>query len=255
MSAPNKRIVIKFGSGVLTQTDGVALDDTQFQQLTAAVARLVQAGHQCIVVSSGAAAAGMMAFQISDRPTDLATLQACCAVGQTRLMHRYETLFQTYDMKVAQILLTNSDFKTDRSSQNVRNTLDKLLSFDSVVPIINENDTVAVRELKFGDNDELSSRLAVLAEADLLILLTSVDGLSDSDGQLLTSVENVDDVMKFVRDEKGNFSVGGMSTKLQSVKRVVNAGIPAIIANGRSPQQIPDLVAGTGICTRFLTNS
>ncbi len=251
MQQTPRKVVIKFGSGILTRRDGVALDDEQFEKLTRAVAGLVRKGMACTIVSSGAAAAGMMAFRLDGRPTDLSTLQACCAVGQARLMHFYETLFRQFDLKVAQILLTYADFQTPQRGAYVRNTLDKLLSFGDVVPIINENDSVAVEELKFGDNDELSSRLAVLAEADLLILLTSVDGLKGPDGEIIPTVADIDQVVGFANPEKGAFSVGGMVTKLQAVRTAVSAGIPAIIAAGHRPEQLEALVEGGGLCTRF----
>jgi len=252
MQPTPRKIVLKFGSGILTRRDGVALDDEQFEKLTRAVAGLVRKGVACTLVTSGAAAAGMMAFRITDRPGDLSTLQACCAVGQTRLMHFYETLFRQFDLKVAQILLTNADFQTPGRGDYVRNTLDKLLAFGDVVPIINENDSVAVEELKFGDNDELSSRLAVLVGADLLVLLTSVDGLMGPDGEVIPVVPDIDAVLGYANPEKGAFSVGGMVTKLRAVRTAVNAGIPAIIAAGHRPEQLEALVDGGGIGTRFL---
>jgi glutamate 5-kinase len=249
-SAPDI-IVLKFGSGILTRADGVALDDSQLEALVSAVANLKKSGLRPVIVSSGAAAAGMMTFKIKERPTDLSTLQACCAVGQTRLMHFYETMFRQFGLNVAQLLVTNEDFATPERSENVANTLQRLLAFDNVVPIINENDSVAVEELKLGDNDSLSARLAGLAGADLLVLLTGVDGLKDSDNQLVSLVTDIEQAKALVRPETGTFSVGGMSTKLDAVQTAAAAGVPAIIANGRKPGQIAELVAGRGIGTRF----
>lgn len=251
MVHPPDTVVIKFGSGILTRPDGLALDDSQFDALVAAIADLHRSGLRPVVVSSGAAAAGMMSFRFDARPSDLATLQACCAVGQTRLMHFYETLFRQYGLNVAQLLLTNEDFATPERTANVKNTLRTLLEFDDVVPIINENDSVAVEELKFGDNDTLSARLAILAEAKLLVLLTGVDGLKDSDDQLVENVTDLAVANALVRPETGAFSVGGMATKLEAVRTAAAAGIPAIIANGRNPAQLGALVAGGGVGTRF----
>jgi len=251
MAAVPEIVVIKFGSGILTRPDRIALDDSQFESLVAAVAGLQQQGVRPVVVSSGAAAAGMMAFGIKERPAELATLQACCAVGQTRLMHFYETLFRQFGLNVAQLLLTNSDFATPERSENVGNTLRRLLAFDDVVPIINENDSVAVEELKFGDNDTLSARLAVLAGARLLVLLTGVEGLKDGDGQLVPVVTDLDNAAAHVRPDTGAFSVGGMATKLEAVRTAAAAGIPAVIADGRNPDQLAEIVAGGGVGTRF----
>lgn len=251
MANAKEIVVIKFGSGILTRPDGVALDDSQFEALVAAVAGLQNDGLRPILVSSGAAAAGMMAFGIEARPTDLSLLQACCAVGQTRLMHFYETLFRQYRLNVAQMLLTNEDFGTPERSDNVVNTLSRLLEYNDVVPIINENDSVAVEELKFGDNDTLSAHLAVLAEASLLVLLTGVDGLTDHDGNLVPVVSDLSEAEALVRPDTGSFSVGGMSAKLAAVRTAAESGVPAVIANGRKPAQLADVIGGGGVCTRF----
>lgn len=251
MATPPNIVVLKFGSGILTRADGVALDGDQIEALVAAVAELHASGVRPVLVSSGAAAAGMMAFGIGERPSDLATLQACCAVGQTRLMHFYETLFRQFGLNVAQLLVTNEDFATPDRSENVGNTLRRLLRFDDVVPIINENDSVAVEELKFGDNDTLSARLAALAQAELLVLLTGVDGLKDARDQLVPLVTDIDRARQLVRPETGAFSVGGMATKLAAVETAAAAGIPAVIANGHNAGQLSELVAGRGVGTRF----
>jgi len=248
------RIVVKFGSGILTNPDRVSLDDGQFEALTLAISSLRREGHQVIVVSSGAVAAGLMALRLQARPTATSDLQACAAVGQSRLMHFYEALFRQHDFKVAQLLLTNEDFVSDTRRRNFENTLERLLEFDDVIPIINENDSVAVDELKFGDNDTLSARVAVISRADLLIMLTSVDGLQNGDGSgaLITEVTDVADALGHVRDETGHFSVGGMQTKLKAVEIATGAGIETIIANGRRPGQLGELIAGGGVRTRFI---
>ena len=228
-----KRIVVKFGSGILATQRGVGLDQRQFARLTREIATLVKKGHEVLVVSSGAVAAGLDALGLKERPEDLAARQACAAVGQGRLMACYTEHFQKHGLTVAQILLTHGDLDSRIAYANVRTTLDRLLA-SKVVPIINENDTVAVEELKFGDNDRLSAEVTLLAGAELLILLTSVEGLLDAKGKLIPRVDNFEEVAKFVRDEKGRLSVGGMASKLHAVQIAVAAGIPTVIASGRT---------------------
>ena len=177
MSDKPKRIVLKFGSGILTKPSGNALDVAQFKRLASEIARVVAKGNECIVVSSGAVAAGLRALGLKERPDDLAARQACAAVGQSKLMRMYETMFAVHKLNVAQLLLTHGDLDSRTRHANAKSTLNRLLQSGNVVPIINENDSVAVEELKFGDNDRLSAEVAMLADADLLILLTSVDGL------------------------------------------------------------------------------
>ena len=244
-------IVIKFGSGILTHPDGIALDDTQFDGLVNAVAKIHKLGKRPVIVSSGAAAAGMMAFGIKERPKDLSELQACCAVGQTRLMHFYETLFRQYDLNVAQLLLTNEDFSTPSRTSNVINTFDELLKHDNVIPIINENDSVATEELKFGDNDSLSASLSIMINASLLIILTEVDGLMDSDGNIIPVIHDIKEALNHVRSEKGTYSVGGMATKLEAASLASRSGIPTMIANGRKIDQIEQLINEEGVFTKI----
>ena len=226
-----KRIIVKFGSGILATQRGIGLDQRQFARLAREVSLLAKAGHEVAVVSSGAVAAGLDALGLKARPDDLAARQACAAVGQGRLMACYTGHFVKHGYTVAQILLTHGDLDSRIAYANVRTTLDRLLG-SGVIPIINENDTVAVEELKFGDNDRLSAEVALLADADLLILLTSVEGLLDSKGKLIPRVDDFEKVAKFVRDEKGRLSVGGMASKLHAVQIAVHAGIPTVIASG-----------------------
>lgn len=253
MSTPAKqRVVIKFGSGILTRPDTAALDESQFARLTQAIAILRQEGHEVIVVSSGAVAAGLNVLGLTSRPSETSVLQACAAVGQTRLMHKYETLLGACGLHVGQLLLTHEDVKDPGRRRNLENTLQALLDRGNVIPIINENDSVATEELKFGDNDALSSAVAVLARAGLLILLTSVDGLlPPGSTHIVERVADIAEVLHFARDEKGQYSVGGMASKLKAVEQAITAGIETIIANGRRPEQIPSLVAGGGTGTRF----
>ena len=254
MFVPPSRLVIKLGTGLLTTPRGNALDTAQFRRLTAEIAALVRAGHECVVVTSGAVGAGMVVLGLKERSRDLPTIQACAAIGQSRLMRVYETHFGRHGLAVAQVLLTHRDLDSRISYGNARNTLDRLLEDRRVVPIINENDTVAVEELRFGDNDRLSAEVAILTRADLLIVLTSAEGLTrepDGRGEPIPVVENVDEVMGLASGGKGRLSTGGMGTKLQAVKLAVEAGVEAVIANGRRPGLLERIVRGENVGTRF----
>ena len=251
MSLTPKRIVIKVGTGVLTREESSTLDEGQFQRIAEAVAELTNAGHECLLVSSGAVGAGLSVMNLREYPQETSVRQACAAVGQIQLLHRYERLFRYHKIEVAQVLLTQHDIDTDDRRQRVLATLSTLLSADRIIPIINENDTVAVEELKMGDNDQLAARLATTIGADLLLLLTTVDGLLDAEQNLIPEVHNLEEASAMVSPEKGRFSMGGMQSKLQAIDLSVSHGVPAIIANGRRLTQISEIVEGTGICTRF----
>jgi len=254
MSKPRKlrRIVFKFGSGILTRTNAAGLDSKQFARLSAEMAALIQVGHQCVAVTSGAVAAGISTLALTERPTDLATAQASAAVGQSKLMHAWETAFARYKLNVAQLLLTYSDLDSYVRRANAGNTLERLLAAKNVVPIINENDSVATEELSFGDNDRLSAEVATLAGADLLVIFTQVDGLLDERGHVISLVRDIDRVKGFANGNKGRFSRGGMISKLEAVRMAVDAGITTVISNGRHPERIPAVIAGEKIGTRFL---
>jgi glutamate 5-kinase len=254
MACDSQRIVLKFGSGILTRANGAGLDARQFARLGGEVAALMADRHECIVVSSGAVAAGMSVLGLRERPTDLSTAQASAAIGQSKLMRAYETAFARHKLNVAQLLLTHSDLDSRIRHANARTTLKRLLTAGGVVPIINENDSVAVEELKFGDNDRLSAEVAMLADAGLLIILTQVDGLIDQQGKVIPLVKDIDRVTGFATESKGRFSVGGMISKLQAVKIAVDAGIPTVIVNGRRPGQIAAAVAGKPVGTRFMAS-
>jgi glutamate 5-kinase len=251
MAWKSQRIVFKFGSGVLTNERELALDEARFHDIAAGVAALIEAGNECVLVSSAAVAAGLKSMGLSERPAELAARQACAAVGQSKLMRQYEASFARHQLDVAQLLLTHSDLDSRTRYHNAQSTLAHLFKARRIVPIINENDSVAVEELRFGDNDRLSAEVAIMAGADLLVLLTSVDGLLDEQGALISVVDDIETVAGFAREEKGRYSVGGMVSKLQAVKLAVEARIPTIIANGARAAQIPGLVDGTEPCTRF----
>jgi glutamate 5-kinase len=245
-----KRIVIKLGTGVLSTPAGKSLDTAQFTRIAEEVAELQKAGHACILVSSAAIAAGVRVLKLKQRPADLPGKQACAAAGQPELMRLYATSFRKHDLSVAQLLLTHGDIDSLMHRENARNTLDRLLEC-GVVPIINENDSVAVEELRFGDNDRLSSEVAVLAQVNHLIILTSVDGLQDANGSRVAKVQDISQAFRFVREDKGEESVGGMKTKLEAVRKACAAGIPAHILDGRKPGQIAAALAGKDVGTSF----
>ncbi len=245
--------LIKTGTGVLTKVEDGTIDREALVHLVTAIAALMHAGHPCILVSSGAVGSGVSALNLGEYPKDIVCRQACAAVGQARLMQTYTTLFENFDINVAQILLTAGDLKGPRRASYIFNTLERLLCEKNILPIINENDTVAIRELSFGDNDMLSVRVAKLIGAKRVILLTSVDGLLDPvTSELVPEVSEIGSVFDHVREDKGKFSMGGMASKLKAVEFAVEAGIETHIANGRHPERLSSLVAGNGISTKFL---
>jgi glutamate 5-kinase len=250
---PTDLTLIKAGTGVLTKAGDGTLDRAALVHLVAAIAGLMDAGHRCLFVSSGAVGSGLAAFGLADYPQDTATRQACAAVGQARLMQTYSSLFTNFDITIAQVLLTASDLGTPERAAFVKATFRRLLAEPRILPIINENDSVAVEELKFGDNDMLSVRVAKLAHVQRLILLTSVDGLLDPETNLLIpEVSDISSVLRHVRGDKGRFSMGGMASKLAAIKFAVDAGIETHIAHGRHPERLAAILAGDGISTRFL---
>lgn len=246
-------IVVKVGTGVLTHEADASLNTAALVRLVTALSELMAEGHKLVFVSSGAVGSGVSALGLGAYPQDLATKQACAAIGQTRLMRIYEELFSHFGIHVAQVLLTADDFRSRR--ENVGNTLDWLLRRNDVIPIINENDTVSVEELKFGDNDMLSCYVAELVGADALVLMTGVDGLYPPGDRGVGFIERVDDiesVFDFASpDEKGKFSMGGMRSKLTSVRRALNAGIDTYIVNGARPERVGRVLAGEALGTYF----
>jgi glutamate 5-kinase len=246
------RIVLKFGTGILAKPGGGALDVRQFRRFADEVSSLVVAGHPCVMVSSAAIAAGVSVLGLKARPTDLHGKQACAAVGQPELMRLYTDSFRRHGLTVAQLLLTHGDIDSRTRRANARNTLERLLETGNIIPIINENDSVAVEEVRFGDNDRLSAEVALLVRASRLLLLTSSDGLTDHAGSRLKIVRDMEKAFSLVRPEKGEYSVGGMHTKLEAVQIAVTAGIPATILDGRQPGQIALAASGADAGTRFV---
>ncbi len=251
-----RRIVIKLGTGVLTNQHKQP-DLLQIEQLVGQMAGLRTSGRELVVVSSGAVGAGMGAFGYKKRPTELAELQACAAVGQSRLMTLYDHLFAKWHLDVAQVLLTHEDLKHHDRHLNARNTLVTLLDSPNVVPIVNENDAVSVTELKFGDNDRLSALVACLLPADLLVILTSVDGLVENYGQAnahtLPVVPSIDErITQLAGGTRSVTAVGGMTTKVEAAKIAMRAGIPLVIACGRKKKVLANVIEGGEEGTLFL---
>ena len=249
------RVVVKLGTGVLTDSRKQP-DLAQMEQLVAQVAGLRNARHETILVTSGAVGSGMGILGYEKRPTGLAELQACAAVGQPRLMTAYEKLFAQFGFSVAQVLLTHEDLEHHERHLNARNTLVTLLS-RGVVPIINENDAVSFTELKFGDNDKLSALVACLLPADLLVILTSVDGVMEGfgkpDAKTISTISQIDQsIEQLAKGTDSTTAVGGMISKIESAKMVVRAGIPMVIASGRKRDVLARIVAGEEEGTIFV---
>jgi len=250
-----KRIVVKIGSALLfSKTEGI--DPGLLHALTQQVAILVKEKIQVILVTSGAIACGTKLLGLRSRPTSLPEAQAAAAVGQAKLMQYYDDDFRRKGLLTSQILLTQDDLRDHKRYWNARNTLLSLLRFGAI-PIVNENDTVATEEISLGDNDRLSSMVACLVEAGLLVILSDIDGLYkdfDTHGEkLVERVEKVDsEIEKLAKDEKGEFSKGGMKTKLAAAKIATAAGIPTIIANGKKEEVLVKVVSGEPIGTLFL---
>lgn len=249
------RIVVKLGTGVLTDSSKQP-DLAQMERLVGQIAQQRQSGKELVLVSSGAVGAGMGALGYQKRPADLADLQACAAVGQSRLMAIYERLFGAFGYSVAQILLTHDDLQHHERHLNARNTLVTLLRH-GVIPIINENDVVSFTELKFGDNDKLSALVASLLPADLLIILTTVDGLVANFGKAnpktIPTVEQIDsDLESLAGGTNSPTAVGGMASKIQAAKIVVRSGIPLVIASGRKSSGLARVLEGTQEGTLFV---
>ena len=252
------RIVVKLGTGVLTDS-GKQPDLAQMEQLTAQIAEQCQAGKEIVIVTSGAVGAGMGALGYKKRPSELAEAQACAAVGQSRLMATYEKLFAAHGLHVAQVLLTHEDLQDHKRHLNARNTLVKLLNH-GVVPIINENDAVSSTELKFGDNDKLSALVASLLPADLLVILTTEDGVIENFGKAsartIATIEKIDSQLEGIAGGTASeTAVGGMTSKIQAAKIVVRSGIPLVIASGHKQKVLANILAGEEEGTIFVPQS
>lgn len=245
-----QRVVIKLGSALLAG-ERFSLNIDLMESIATQVADLRARGVEVTLVSSGAVGVGRHSLALSARPTDIGELQAVAAVGQSGLMQLWHTAFVRHETHVAQMLLTRSDFDDRQRYLNIRNCLAELHRFGAI-PIVNENDTVAVDEIRFGDNDVLAAMVANAVRADVLILLTSVDGLLNAEGERVDLVEDVYEARQWVRRDRTSLGTGGMTTKLEAARRVSEAGEVTVIANGRTPNIVSRLLQGEQLGTVFL---
>ena len=251
------RIVIKIGTSTLTHGTG-HLNIRRVEGLCKVISDIKNSGHEVILVSSGAIGMGVGKLGLRSRPTDIPTKQAAAAVGQCELMYTYDKLFSGYNHTVAQILLTGEDVDHEERRTNFENTMYRLLELGAL-PVINENDTVATAEIKVGDNDTLGGIVACCVKADLLVLLSDIEGLytadprKDPNATLISVVEAVTPEVEALAGGAGSsLGTGGMATKLRAAKMVTNAGCDMIIANGEKPSYLYDIVEGKAVGTRFL---
>ncbi len=250
-----RRVVIKAGSGVLTGKHG--LNDSSIKSISRGISDLMDKGVEIIYVSSGAMAVGEKKLGFTRRPSELPKRQAVAATGQAGLMMEYEKAFARFDKQVAQILLTSDDLTNRKRYLNARHTINTLLSW-KVIPIINENDTVAIEEIKLGDNDNLAAMITLLMDADILINLTDIDGLYDKDPRRDPGAERLDFVSAVsskLEQAAGNIpgplGSGGMLSKVKAAKKLMAAGIPMIIASGRKSNILSEIFSGEPTGTFF----
>jgi glutamate 5-kinase len=251
-----RKIVIKIGSAVLT--DNGILHRPTINRLADDIAILRKKGYQTVIVSSGAIASGVGKMGLSKKPVTIPQKQAVAAIGQGSLMYAYEEAFSPHQLLVAQILLTREDLTNRQRYLNARNTLMTLLGW-GIIPIINENDTVAVDEIKFGDNDNLSALIAHLIESELLIILTDTEGLYNRDPRedpqacLIPVVEHIDgQVMEYTSKYSGQWGLGGMRSKIMAARKVTSGGISVIVASGRKEGVLQEIIKGRPLGTLFL---
>ena len=251
------RIVIKVGTSTLAYPTGL-INIRRVEELCRVMSDLKNAGHELVLISSGAIGMGVGKLGLGKRPTDIPTKQAAAAIGQCELMNTYDKLFGEYNHTVAQILLTGADIENETRRKNFHNTMFRLLEF-GVLPVINENDTVATEEIVIGDNDTLGAIVAANVDADLLILLSDIDGLYTkdphkyADAELIPVVEELTPEILALAEGKGSeLGTGGMKTKLRAAEIAVSAGIDMIIANGSEPNLLYNVIDGKPFGTRFV---
>ncbi len=249
--------MVKVGSNVLTEDHG--LNITAIQSISRQICALIESGLEVILVSSGAMASGIKKVGLDKRPDEIPKRQAIAAVGQAGLIMEYEKAFARYHKKVAQILLTGDDLNNRKRYLNARNTLCTLLSWH-VVPIVNENDTVMIEEIQFGDNDNLAAMITLLMDADILINLTDIDGLynkdprTNLDAELIPVVPTIkSDIEKYAGSIPGALGTGGMLSKITAARKVTSAGVPMVIANGGKPDVLKKLFSGKDLGTFFVS--
>lgn len=251
-----RTVVIKVGTSVLSNDDD-SLDVSRIAALAEQMYRIRQTGRRVVLISSGAVGAGMGLLNLKQRPSDLPHLQAAAAAGQAHLIRLYNDCLEVHGFRAAQLLLTANDFRNRERYLNVRNTLNTLFEF-SIIPIINENDTVSISEIQFGDNDQLAAMVSNLLGDSLLIVLSVIDGLLDGDpdspdSKVIPVVERWDEnLLALAADSKSRGGTGGMRSKLQAARKVTEVGESVIIANGRRNGVLDEIMAGDEIGTLFL---
>ena len=252
------RIVVKVGTSTLAHSTG-CLNIRHIEELCKVLSDLKNAGHEVILVSSGAIGMGIGKLSLKEKPTDMPTKQAAAAVGQCELMYVYDKLFTEYNHTVAQILLTGLDLEDPTRYHNIKNTMNRLLELN-VLPIINENDTVNTDEISVGDNDTLSAIVAVSMHADLLVILSDIDGLytadprADKNAILLSEITEITPEIEALGGKSGtSLGTGGMATKLSAAKKCTAKGTDVVIANGSAPAVLYDIMDGKKVGTRFIS--
>lgn len=251
------RIVVKVGTSTLAHKTG-NINIRHVEELCKVLSDLKNAGHDIILVSSGAIGMGVGKLSLKSRPDDMATKQAAAAVGQCELMYIYDKYFSEYNHNIAQILLTAPDLEDDVRYSNIKNTMTRLLEL-GVMPIINENDTVATDEIAVGDNDTLGSIVAVCMNADILVLLSDIDGLysadphTNPDATLIAEIREITpEIEALGGGSNSGLGTGGMATKLSAAKRCIKNGTDVVIANGSAPTVLYDIAEGKQVGTRFI---
>ncbi|MFP6763917.1 MAG: glutamate 5-kinase [Planctomycetaceae bacterium] len=251
-----RTVVVKVGTGVLSNDDD-SLNIARIALLVEQVDRIRRSGRRVVLVSSGAVGAGMGLLGLKERPRDLPHLQAAAASGQAHLIRLYDDCLQTHGCRAAQLLLTANDFRTRERYLNVRNTVNSLFDYP-IVPVINENDSVSISEIQFGDNDQLAGMVSNLLDDSILVILSVVDGLFDGDpdsqdSRVIPLVKDWDqDLLALAADTKSRRGTGGMASKLDAIRRVVAVGENAILANGRHDDVLDRILAGEEVGTLFL---
>lgn len=255
-----KRIIIKIGSSSLTHPETGNLNLLTMERLIRILTDIRNQGKDVVLVTSGAIAVGRQTLGLIERPTERTMKQACAAVGQANLMMVYQKLFREYNQIAAQILMTKYTMIDNKSRFNARNTFDELFKL-GVIPIVNENDTVATEELDFGENDTLSAIVTALVNGDLLILLSDIDGLftddphENKDAELISCVDEINDELdKMAKDSKSSVGTGGMASKVSAARIATASGADMIIANGNQVQNIFDIISGKEVGTLFKAN-
>lgn len=251
------RLVVKVGTSTLAYPSG-RLNIRHIESLCRVLSDLKNQGHEIILVSSGAIGMGVGKLSLKNRPSDIPTRQAAAAVGQCELMYTYDKLFSEYNHVAAQLLITNSVVDNEEMNRNFKNTINRLLELE-VIPVINENDTVATKEIEIGDNDTLAAIVTSLTEADLLILLSDIDGLytgdprKENDATLIKEITEItDDIISIAGGAGSENGTGGMQTKVHAAQICMEAGCDMVIANGSDPNLIYDILDGKDIGSRFI---